>query len=71
MRPLLLLWVAAGCVGKGHAMRIFAYLGFLIIWLLAPAPMAVGDTAIQAATPDATESPSQPTPEEDLLNLLD
>jgi len=54
-------------------MRIFGYLGigFLIVWLLAPAPMAVVDTAIQAATPDGTQSPSQPTPEEDLLNLLD
>jgi hypothetical protein len=53
-------------------MRIFGYLGigFLILWLLAPAPMAVADT-IQAVTPDGTKSPSQPTPEEDLLNLLD
>jgi hypothetical protein len=53
-------------------MRIFGYLGigFLIVWLLAPAPMAVADTAtIQA--PDATQSPSQPGPEEDLLNLDD
>jgi hypothetical protein len=54
-------------------MRIFGYLGigFLIIWLLAPAPTAVADTAIQAVTPDGTQSPSQPTPEEDLLNLSD
>ena len=53
-------------------MRIFGYLGigFLIVWLLAPAPMAVADPA-QAVTPDGTQSPSQPTPEEDLLNLED
>jgi hypothetical protein len=59
-------------MGNGHAMRTFSYLGigFLIVWLLAPAPMAVADTAtIQAVTPDGT--PSQPTPEEDLLNLSD
>ena len=59
-------------MGKGHNMRIFGYLGvgFLIVWLLAPAPIAVADTAtIQA--PDATQSPSQSTPEVDLLNLLD
>ena len=56
------------------AMRIFGYLGisFLIVWLLAPAPMAVAETAtIQVVTPDGTQSPSQPTPEEDLLNLDD
>jgi hypothetical protein len=54
-------------------MGIFGYLGigFLIVWLLAPASMAVADTAIQAVTPDGTQSPSQPTPEEDLLNLDD
>jgi len=54
-------------------MRIFGYLGisFLIVWLLAPAPMAVADTAIKAVTPDGTQSPSQPSPEEDLLNLED
>jgi len=54
-------------------MRIFGYLGisFLIVWLLAPAPMAVADTAIQAVTPNGAQSPSQPTPEEDLLNLSD
>jgi hypothetical protein len=59
-------------MGKRYIMRIFGYLGisFLIVWLLAPAPMAVADTAtIQA--PDATQSPSQPGPEEDLLNLSD
>ena len=61
-------------MGRGHTMRIFGYLGigFLIVWLLAPAPMAVADTAtIQAVTADETQSPSRPTPEEDLLNLLD
>jgi hypothetical protein len=55
-------------------MRIFGYvgIGFLIVWLLAPAPMAVAETAtIKAVTPDGTQSPSQPTPEEDLLNLQD
>jgi hypothetical protein len=55
-------------------MRIFGYLGisFLIVWLLAPAQMAVADTAtIQTVTPDGTQSPSQPAPEEDLLNLDD
>jgi hypothetical protein len=53
-------------------MRIFGYLGigFLIVWPLAPAPMALAETAtIQAVTPDGTQS--QPTPEEDLLNLED
>jgi len=61
-------------MGRGHTMRTFGYLGFLIVWLLAPAPMAiaVAETAtIQAVTPDGTQSPSQPTPEEDLLNLSD
>jgi len=59
-------------MGKGHTMRIFGYLGisFLIVWLLAPAPMAVAETAT-IVTPDGTQSPSQPTPEEDLLNLQD
>jgi len=52
-------------------MRIFGYLGigFLMVWLLAPTPMAVADTAIQAAAGDGT--PSQQTQEEDLLNLSD
>jgi hypothetical protein len=54
-------------------MRIFGYLGigFLIVWLLAPAPFAVAETAVQV--PGATQSPSQPTPEEedDLLSTLD
>ena len=51
-------------------MRIYLGIGFLIFWLLAPAQMAVADTAtIQA--PDATQSPSQSGPEEDLLNLND
>ena len=55
-------------------MRIFGYLGigFLIVWLLGPAPMAVADTATtHAVTPDGTQSPSQAGPEEDLLNLQD
>ena len=57
-------------MGKGQTMRIYLGIGFLIFWLLAPAQMAVADTAtIQA--PDATQSPSQPSPEEDLLNLDD
>jgi hypothetical protein len=51
-------------------MRIFGYLGigFLIVWLFAPAPIAMADTAPVVAT----QSPPQPTPgEQDLLNLLD
>jgi hypothetical protein len=55
------------------AMRICGYLGiaFVMFWLLMPAPMAitVAETAVQV--PDATQSPSQPTPEVDLLNLQD
>jgi hypothetical protein len=54
-------------------MRIFGYIGFLIAWLLAPAPMAitVAHTApVQAGAPDGTQLP-QPTPEEDLLNIWD
>ena len=49
-------------------MRIFAYLGFLIVWLLAPGLMAItmADTPVQAVVPDGTQPP-QP-PEEDLLN---
>jgi len=48
-------------------MRIFGYLGigFLIVWLLAPAPMAitVADTAsVQAIALEATQSLPQPTP---------
>jgi len=53
-------------------MGIFGYLGigFLVVWLLAPTPIAVAETAtIQA--PDETQSPSQPTSEEDILNLSD
>ena len=58
--------------GEGKiAMRIFGYCGFLIVWLLAPAPIAIADTAPVVA-PDTTQSPSQLTPDElDLLNLLD
>ena len=54
-------------------MRIFGYLGigFLIVWLFTPAPIAMADTAPVAA-PDTTQSTPEPTPgEEDLLNLLD
>jgi hypothetical protein len=52
-------------------MRIFGYFGFVIVWLLAPAPIAMAETAPVVA-PDTTQSPSQPTPAElDLLNLLD
>jgi hypothetical protein len=54
-------------IGK-TAMRIFGYCGFLIAWLLAPAPMAVAETATIQAT-DGTQSPAQP--EEDLLDLDD
>jgi hypothetical protein len=55
-------------------MRIFGYIGigFLMVWLLAPASVAVADTAtIQTVTPDETQSPSQPSSELDILNLLD
>ena len=54
-------------------MRIFGYLGvsFLIVWLFAPAQIAMADTASVVA-PDTTQSSPQPTPDEqDLLNLLD
>jgi hypothetical protein len=53
-------------------MRIFGYLGFLIAWLLAPAPMAitVADTASVQAAPDGTQS--HPAEErEDFLNIWD
>lgn len=53
-------------------MRIFGYLGFLIVWLLAPAPtIAVADTApVQAVAPSGTQShPAEE--EEDLLNIWD
>ena len=46
--------------GDGTPMRIFGYLCFLIVWLLAPAPMAitVADTAsVQAGASDETQSP--------------
>ncbi|MFZ0150380.1 MAG: hypothetical protein WBG18_18865 [Xanthobacteraceae bacterium] len=52
-------------------MRIFGYLGYLIAWLLAPAPMAItlADTAsVQAVAPDGTQSDLA---EEDLLNIWD
>jgi hypothetical protein len=54
-------------------MRIFGYFGFLIVWLLAPAPMAitVADTAsVQAVAPDGTQS-HLAGEEEDLLNIWD
>jgi hypothetical protein len=54
-------------------MRIFGYLGFLIVWLLAPAPMAitVADTAsVQAVAPDGTQ-PHLAGEDEDLLNIWD
>jgi hypothetical protein len=54
-------------------MRTFGYLGFLIVWLLAPAPMAItlADTAsVQAGASDETQSPPQ-TAAEDLLNIWD
>ena len=57
--------------GNGNAMRIFGYFGFVIVWLLAPAPIAMAETAPVVA-PDTTLSSPQPTPDEqDLLNLLD
>jgi hypothetical protein len=54
-------------------MRIFGYLGFLIAWLLAPAPMAitVADTAsVKAAAPNGTQA-HLAEEEEDLLNIWD
>jgi len=54
-------------------MRIFGYLGFLIVWLLAPAPMAItlaGTASVQAGASDGTQSPPQ-SEEEDLLNIWD
>jgi hypothetical protein len=55
-----------------HTMRIFGYLGFLIAWLLAPAPIAitVADTVVQAVAPDGTQS-HLAEEEEDLLNIWD
>jgi hypothetical protein len=53
-------------------MRIFGYLSFLIVWLLAPAPMAitVADTASVQAVADGTQS-HLAGEEEDLLNIWD
>jgi hypothetical protein len=54
-------------------MRVFGCVGFLIAWLLAPAPMAitVADTAsVQAVAPDGTQS-HPAGEEEDLLNIWD
>jgi hypothetical protein len=53
-------------------MRIFVYLGFLIAWLLAPAPIAiaVAETAsVQAVAPNGTQSHAEE--EEDFLNIWD
>jgi hypothetical protein len=69
MGSLFPCFTSAG-IGK-NAMRIFGYCGFLIGWLLAPAPIAIADTA-PVVSPDTTQSPPKPTPGElDLLNLLD
>jgi hypothetical protein len=54
-------------------MRIFGYLGFLIVWLLAPAPMAIAvaeTPSVQAVAPDGTQS-LLTEEEEDLLNIWD
>ena len=54
-------------------MRIFGYLGFLIAWLLAPAPTAVAgaDTAsVQAVASDGTQS-HLAEEGEDFLNIWD
>jgi hypothetical protein len=69
MGSLFPCFTSAG-IGK-IAMRIFGFCGFLIVWLLAPAPIAIAETAPVVA-PDTTQSPPPPTPGElDLLNLLD
>jgi hypothetical protein len=65
-----------GIGGKGHTMRVFGYLGigFVIVWLLAPAPMAITSAETVVQVPSATQSPSQPTSsveEDDLLSTLD
>jgi len=54
-------------------MRIFGYVGFLIVWLLPPAAMAitVADTAsVQTGATDEVKSPPQ-SEEVDLLNIWD
>jgi hypothetical protein len=54
-------------------MRIFGYLGFLIAWLLAPAPMTitVADTAaVHAVAASGTQSHIVEE-EDDLLNIWD
>jgi hypothetical protein len=61
------------CRDGEDTMRIFGYLGFLIAWLLAPAPtaIAVADTAsVQAVASDGTQS-HLAEEEEDLLNIWD
>lgn len=54
-------------------MRVLG-LSFLIVWLLASAPMAITlADSVQGVMPDTTQSLPQPIAgvEEDLLNLLD
>ena len=59
-------------MGETHY-AYFRLLGFLIVWLLAPAPMAItlADTAsVQAVAPDGTQS-HLAEEEDDLLNIWD
>jgi hypothetical protein len=54
-------------------MRIFGYCGFLIAWLLAPAPMAItvaDTTSVQAVAPEGMQS-HLAEEDEDLLNIWD
>jgi hypothetical protein len=54
-------------------MRVFGF-GFLIVWLLVSAPMAITVAqTVEGVTPDTTQSLPQPISgvEDDLLNLLD
>ena len=56
-------------------MRICGYLGigFVVFWLLAPAPAAISVAETVVQVPDVTQSLAQPMPdvEEDLLSLDD